>query len=75
MSEPLLTKPIFPFTRRITWVFAWYDFWIGVYWNREKRWLYVLPVPMVGIRIDFSQPGGEGGESNLARPGVRALEG
>lgn len=24
---------------------AWYDLWVGLYWDREKRQLYALPVP------------------------------
>lgn len=30
-------------------VFAWYDFWVGVYVDRDKRRVYVLPIPCVGF--------------------------
>jgi len=37
---------------RIRWTgFIWYDFWIGAYWNQEKRWLYLM-VPFTGIIIE-----------------------
>jgi hypothetical protein len=32
-------------------VFAWYDFWVGAYYDRKSRALYIFPVPMVGLRI------------------------
>jgi hypothetical protein len=36
-------------------IFAWYDFWIGAYFDRASKRLYVFPVPMVGIVIDFTK--------------------
>ena len=33
--------------------FLWYDFWVGFYWDQEKKRLYVGYFPMLGIRIDF----------------------
>lgn len=38
---------------RIEIIFAWYDLWIGAYWDRRRKWLYVLPVPCVGVVIRF----------------------
>lgn len=38
--------------RRIRFLFAWYDIWIGAYWDRRNRRLYILPIPMFGIVID-----------------------
>lgn len=34
---------------------AWYDFWVGLYWDRDQRRLYVFPFPCVGVRIDFGK--------------------
>ena len=36
--------------------FAWYDLWVGAYWDSARRVLYVLPLPCVGIRVDFKTP-------------------
>jgi hypothetical protein len=36
-------------------IFAWYDLWIGAYIDRARRYVYVLPLPMVGFRIDLAK--------------------
>lgn len=36
---------------RVTCFFRWFDLWIGAYWDRENRTLYVCPLPMFGLRI------------------------
>ncbi len=38
---------------RIRPILKWYDFWIGAYYDRKGRVLYVLPVPMLGLKIEF----------------------
>lgn len=33
--------------------FRWYDLWVGAYYDRTARVLYVCPVPCFGVRITF----------------------
>jgi hypothetical protein len=35
-------------------IFAWYDLWIGAYWDRKAKVLYVLPLPCLGFKITFA---------------------
>jgi hypothetical protein len=34
-------------------LFEWRDLWIGVFWDRKSRRLYVLPVPCLGLVVQF----------------------
>jgi hypothetical protein len=34
-------------------IFAWYDFWVGFFFDRKNKWLYFFPIPMIGIIIKF----------------------
>lgn len=34
-------------------LFAWYDLWVGAFWDRAKRKLYIFPVPCFGVVITF----------------------
>ena len=32
---------------------AWYDGWVGYYWDKKNTTLYLLPLPMLGVVIRF----------------------
>ncbi len=36
-------------------MFAWYDFWIGAFWDASKCRLYLFPIPMFGVMIQFTR--------------------
>lgn len=69
--------------RQWQFIFAWYDCWVGWYWDRSQRLLYILPLPMIGWRIRiygthcyvvtkegyFYRPKAEGYTSDLAYAG------
>lgn len=38
---------------RVRPMFAWYDLWVGVFWDRKQKQLYVFPVPMLGFKIGY----------------------
>lgn len=38
---------------RVKPIFAWYDFWIGAFYDRAKRRLYIFPLPMFGFYVDL----------------------
>ncbi len=41
-------------TMKLKFLFAWYDFWVGLFWDSKKRRLYVFPVPMFGFYIQWT---------------------
>jgi hypothetical protein len=32
---------------------AWYDIWVGVFWDRQRRKVYILPLPCIGIVVEY----------------------
>jgi len=40
---------------RIEPIFAWYDFWIGLFYDRKKRIIYIFPFPTIGFKITLKR--------------------
>jgi len=40
---------------KIKLIFAWYDLWIGLFWDKRKKWLYLFLIPMIGIIFQFEK--------------------
>lgn len=38
---------------RVRLIVAWYDFWIGVYYDRRARKVCILPVPCIGVVVEL----------------------
>lgn len=46
---------------KISFFFAWYDLWIGAYWDRNWQTLYICLLPCCVLRLEFMEcPGREG---------------
>jgi hypothetical protein len=41
---------------KISIFFAWYDFWVGWYFDCKKKVLYICPLPMCGVKIERYEP-------------------
>lgn len=40
---------------KIQLIVKWYDMWIGMFWDSKNKWLYILPIPCMGIILKFSK--------------------
>lgn len=34
-------------------IFAWYDIWIGIFIDKTKKKVYIFPIPMIGIVVNY----------------------
>ena len=46
----------------VRFMFAWFDCWVGAFWDRARRRLYLFPLPMLGVVVQFpARPTGKKG--------------
>jgi len=38
---------------KVKWFWAWFDFWVGFYYDRRKSILYVCPVPTIVLAFSL----------------------
>jgi len=36
---------------KVSFIFKWYDAWIGFFWDSKKKYLYIFLIPFFGIVI------------------------
>ncbi len=61
--------------KRIKLVIAPWDFWVGFFWDRQKSRLYILPIPMFGVYIDFSKKEKDVSDNGDAPQMIRWIKG
>jgi hypothetical protein len=37
---------------KVRFKFAWYDLWVGAFWDRKSRTLYVCPLPCLLVSLE-----------------------
>lgn len=37
---------------KVSFFFAWYDMWIGAFYDRKKRTLYICPLPCCVVKVE-----------------------
>lgn len=50
-----LTKLRNTFKFKISFLFAWHSMWIGIFWDKKKKWFYFLPFPTIGFILKFKE--------------------
>jgi hypothetical protein len=48
--------------KSISFYWLWFDFWVGVYYDRRKRIIYIGYLPCLGLKIELAaaRDAGEG---------------
>ena len=54
--------------------FAWYDFWVGAYWDRENGFLYLCLIPTVVIKFSWLKIWYNGSDNIIAKSKEAAIK-